>query len=262
MTIFKIASIAEPELMFPPRLHVSGDLAADSPVALDAGQAHYLGRVLRLGVGAPVLLFNGRDGEWTATIAHLGRADATAVPGHRLRPQNGSADLWLCFAPLKKDATDAIVIKATELGATRLMPVLTRRTESVRVNTGRLRANAVEAAEQTERLDLPEIAEPVTLDRLLAAWPVARPLLVCAEAGPARPLAAVAAGMADAPVGFLVGPEGGFTPEELDLLRDLPFVRAVGLGPRILRADTAALAALAIWQAIRGDGAARPPMRG
>lgn len=246
------------------RLYVEQTLAARGEIALDADRTHYLRNVLRLKEGAAVALFNGSDGEWRARIGRLGKRDAVLVAETQLRPQMPVPDLWLVFAPIKRQRIDWLVEKATELGVARMIPVLTRRTVVTRVNGERLRAHAVEAAEQTERLDVPMIEDAVTLEKLLRDWPVDRRLLVCAEAGDARPVADIldeGRGKPAAPMAIMTGPEGGYAPEELDALARLPFVTAVGLGPRILRADTAAIAALACWQAMLGDGAARPPHR-
>lgn len=246
------------------RLHVAADLAAGGAVDLAPEQAHYVSRVMRLGPGDALLLFNGRDGEWLAEIAETAKGRVRVRPEHRTREQRPEPGPWLAFAPLKKAETVFLVEKATELGVERLIPVATRRTVGGRVNVQRLIANAVEAAEQCERLTVPTVAEPTTLSRLLADWPRERTMFVGDERGGGKPLAEVL--MASRPKasetapshGFLIGPEGGFEREELDGLRDLPFVTRVGLGPRILRAETAAVAALACWQAIVGDGA-RPP---
>jgi 16S rRNA (uracil1498-N3)-methyltransferase len=242
-----------------PRLYVQDALADGLAVPLDAAQVHKLRDVLRLAPGADLILFNGRDGEWSARIERLARSGGEARAEAVLRPQAVGPDLVLCFAPVKRDATDLIVEKAVELGVAMLQPVVTRRTEAARVNLERLRAIAVEAAQQCERLDVPAVAAPLPLDRLVAGWPAGRPLLLCAESGTARPLAEVAA--SGGPAGILTGPEGGFTPEEIDLVLRCPDAIAVGLGPRILRAETAALAALAVWQAVAGDWRVRPPRR-
>ncbi|NNG04262.1 MAG: 16S rRNA (uracil(1498)-N(3))-methyltransferase [Inquilinus sp.] len=244
------------------RLFVDVPLAAARPVPLAAAQAHYLRAVLRLAPGRRVALFNGVDGEWLARLTALDRRGGSAEPLARRREQTASGDLWLCFAPLKKSATDFVLAKATELGAAVLQPVLTRRTEAARVNLERYRAATVEAAEQCERLDVPAVREPVPLARLLADWPAERALLVCAERGPAMPIAEAAARLAGRPAAILIGPEGGLAQSELDGLGELPFVHGVSLGARILRADTAAAAALACWQAIAGDWRERPPDRG
>ena len=244
------------------RLYVSEPLASGSEIALNEGQAHYLRSVLRLKPGRGVLLFNGRDGEWLAELTELRKSGGAAQALSLRRPQAPEPDLWLLFAPIKGDRIDAVAEKATELGASRLQPVMTRHTVVGRVNLDRLRARAVEAAEQCERLTVPEVMEPRPLRESLENWPGERRLFACAEAGPVRPMADVLAGGArNAAAAVLVGPEGGFSPGELDLLKELPFVTAVGLGPRLLRADTAAFAALALWQAFGGDGDRRPPRR-
>ncbi|MEE8270361.1 MAG: 16S rRNA (uracil(1498)-N(3))-methyltransferase [Alphaproteobacteria bacterium] len=243
------------------RLFVAAALADGVAVALAGDRAHHLRTVLRLAPGDTVALFNGADGEWAARIETLDKGAASLSVVRRRRAQAAGTDLWLCFAPLKKAATGFVVEKATELGASVLLPVLTRRTSTARVNIDRLGANAVAAAEQCERLDVPAVRPPVALAVLLAGWPADRALLLCAEAGPAPPVADLAPRLAGRPAAILVGPEGGFAKSELDGLGKLPFVHAVGLGPRILRADTAALAALACWQALAGDGRGRPPDR-
>ncbi|MGB8840967.1 MAG: 16S rRNA (uracil(1498)-N(3))-methyltransferase [Aliidongia sp.] len=234
------------------RLYVTAPLGVGAAVQLDSDQTHYLRGVLRLGPGDTLALFDGKAGEWLAVIETLGKHAGVARLDRQTRPQPVEAELWLLFAPVKRTRIDLIVEKATELGATRLMPVITRRTNVARVNTERLRAVAREAAEQTERLSVPEIAEPQRLDQALAAFPADRRLIMCDESGTAPPIAQ-ALSQGPAPLGFVIGPEGGFAPEELDGLRKLPFVTPVGLGPRILRADTAAFAALAIFQALAGD---------
>ena len=244
------------------RLHVEDDLAEGRSVGLDHARAHFLRSVLRLGAGAPVALFNGRDGEWSARIDALGKGWASLSVETRRRAQWSGPDIWMLFAPIKRARLDFLVEKATELGASRLLPVTTRHTAVSRVNRERLVANTREAAEQCERLDVPEVAEARPLFHVLGDWPPERRLLVCAEAGPSRPIDAVLKAAAEGPQGpwaLLTGPEGGFSQSELDALRKLPFVTPVGLGPRILRADTAALAALACWQAVLGDGQDSPP---
>ncbi len=205
----------------------------------------------------PWRFFNGRDGEWRAVIAGAARHAVTLRCETQTRPQRAEPDVWLAFAPLKKTPMDFLIGKATELGASRLLPVFTRHTAAERVKIERLRAQAVEAAEQCERLSVPEVAEAMALERLLAAWPAGRRLLVLDETGGGRPIATVLAdGRGDGappPHGILVGPEGGFAIAELDAMRKLAFVTPVGVGPRILRAETAALAALSCWQALVGD---------
>jgi len=216
---------------------------------------------MRLGVGDPLTLFNGREGEWAAAISRAGKGTIEVTIDDRLRPQREEPGPWLAFAPVKKARTDFIVEKATELGVSRLLPVITRRTGPSRVNVARLAATAIEAAEQCGRLTVPRIDEPLTMDKLAADWPSDRTLLVLDETGAGRPLAEVlqasCPGNTGSPYpnqGILAGPEGGFDPSELDGFDILPFVIRVGLGPRTLRTETAALSALACWQAILGDG--------
>lgn len=239
------------------RLFVEADLAAGIEAPLGEAQVHYLRHVMRRPDGAPLLLFNGRDGEWQAALAARGKKSAVAEVGDQTRAQAADPDVWLCFAPVKRARIDYIAEKATELGVSVLQPVLTRHTAVERVNVERLRANAIEAAEQTERLSVPEIRAPVDLSRLLANWPVGRRLLMCDETGGGPPIADALGGLdataRAAPWAIMIGPEGGFAAEELSALRRIRDVMAVGLGPRILRADTAALAAIACWQALVGD---------
>ena len=235
------------------RLHVTAGLGPGLTVDLDKAQAHYLGNVLRLPAGAEVGLFNGRDGEWRGRIASLAKARGSVTLEDQLRPQVPEPDLWLCFAPIKRARIDLVAEKASELGASVLQPIFTRRTIVTRVNGERLRANALEAAEQCERLTVPEVREPVALDRLLAAWPADRRLLLCDESGTARPAADALAQPTPGPWAVMIGPEGGFAPGTFAALRRLPGLLAVSLGPRLLRADTAAIAALTLWQAWLGD---------
>ena len=239
------------------RLFVASPLSSGSEVALDEAQVHYLRSVMRRSDGAPLLLFNGRDGEFRATLEGRGRKAAVARVEERTREQHPEPDLWLCFAPIKRARIDYVAEKATELGVAVLQPVLTHHTAVDRVNVDRLRAHALEAAEQTERLSVPEVREPVSFERLLQGWPEGRSLLVCDETGGGPPVAEALGGLdaaaRAAPWAILIGPEGGFDAAELSQLRRIRHVMAVGLGPRILRADTAAVAALACWQALVGD---------
>ena len=235
------------------RLYIEAGLAEGAPVAANADQAHYLGRVMRLGAGDAVTLFNGQDGEWRAVIDHIDKRRAELLPETQIRPQAEAPGPWLAFAPVKKTGTDFIVQKATELGASHLIPVATANTQTGRTNTDRLTATAVEAAEQCERLSVPEVSEMRNLDALLDAWPDDRRLFVLDETGGGVPLAPALAGESAGAAGFLTGPEGGFHTRELDRFAKLSFVTPVTLGPRILRAETAALAALAVAQAVAGD---------
>lgn len=237
------------------RLFVTADLVAGLAVALTAPQAHYLTHVLRLSTGATLALFNGRDGEWQARLEATGKRVA-AIPIEQRRQQELAPDLWLLFAPVKRAPIDFLAAKATELGVAALYPVTTRRTVVERVNLDRLTANVIEAAEQSERLSVPEVHPPQPLERLVDRWPAGRRLLLCDESGLAPPIAAALQALPLSRWAVLVGPEGGFAETELDALRKLPFVCAVGLGPRVLRSDTAALAALAVVQALHGDWAA------
>lgn len=235
------------------RLYSSASLIGGAPIELDRAAAHRLRDVMRLTPGAPVAVFNERDGEWLCRIAESGRSRVRLEVGHRLRPAAPETDLWLLFAPIKRARIDWLVEKATELGAARLLPVWTERTQVERLNLDRLRAHARAAAEQTERLSLPELDEPQPLARALEGWPVGRRLVLCDETGAGVPIAEAAAGLGAGPLALLTGPEGGFAATELDALGKLSFVTRVGLGPRVLRADTAALAALAVLQATAGD---------
>ncbi len=237
------------------RLFVDDDLAAAAGFTLGRDQSHYLQNVMRRAVGDRVAVFNGRDGEVWAEIVETRRGAVSLILGERIRDQAPEPDLWLVFAPIKRTAVNFVVTKATELGVSRIVPVITARTNSARINTRRLHANAIEAAEQSERLSVPTVDEPVRLPALLEEWPAERQMLVGDETGAGRPISDVAAELMEnpGPVAVMTGPEGGFAPDELDQLRDLPFVTPVGLGPRVLRADTAALAALAVVQAVAGD---------
>jgi 16S rRNA (uracil1498-N3)-methyltransferase len=236
-----------------PRLYVEAGLASGGSVELEAGQAHYLRSVLRLGRGAAVAGFNAVDGEWLCRIAKVAKSRMWLTVERLLRVPEPGADLWLLFAPIKRARLDWLVEKATELGASALLPVWTARTQSERLNLERLRAHAVGAAEQSERLSVPELRPPEALDRVLAAWSPERRLIVCDESGAGEPISEAARRLAAGPLALLVGPEGGFDQTELDALSKLSFVTRIGLGPRVLRAETAALAALAVFQAIAGD---------
>jgi 16S rRNA (uracil1498-N3)-methyltransferase len=220
-------------------------------VALSADQAHYLFAVMRLGKGAVVALFNGRDGEWRAEVMEAGKRGGVLVCDSQTKGLQLPPDLWLLFAPIKKARTDFIVEKAAEMGVRRIVPVQTRHTNSERIRQDRLQAHAVEAAEQCGGTFVPEVADLVALDRLLAGWPADRRILWCDEVlvGARVALEELEAG----PWAILIGPEGGFSDGEAAKLRGMPQVVPVSLGPRILRADTAAVAALALWQSVLGD---------
>lgn len=232
-----------------PRLFVDQELRNGENLRLDGAPANYLASVLRLGPGAQVKLFDDRTGEWLGKIVEASRKRVTLRVEQRLRERDEVPDLWLLFAPVKRGRVDWLVEKATELGAARLIPVITRRTVVDRLNLDRLRAHAIEAAEQCDRTQLPKLEEPRKLEQVLAGWPSDRPLYFADELG-GVPLAEAAA---PAPAAILIGPEGGFTQEERERIRAVPSARAVALGPRILRAETAAAAAVALWMAAAGD---------
>jgi len=282
------------------RLYVEAPLAQGAMIEASEGQAHYLLHVMRARAGDRVSLFNGRDGEWLAQLTEISKRSCAFTLEHQLRPQDTSPDIWFCFAPIKKTPADYLTQKATELGVSVLQPVMTRRTIISRVNVDRMRANAIEAAEQSDRLTVPDVREAMPLEKLLIQWPASRRILFCDEAGEAPPIAEALASQSPPPFAgggelraqrsssgegtfeaeplpqsshsvhvqiapsrkgrgvydswaILTGPEGGFDPAERDAIRGKPFVTAVSLGPRILRADTAALASLAVWQALAGD---------
>ncbi len=237
-----------------PRLCVPDDLATGATIALAPEAVNYLVNVLRLGAGARVLLFNGRDGEFAAALGPLERKRAALTLGERLRGQEFPPDVDYLFAPLKHARLDYMAQKAVEMGARRLIPVITRRTQVARLNLERLQANAREAAEQCGVIWLPEVAEPRSLAAALANWPADRLLIFCDEDAPlANPLAALAAEKDAKGVSLLIGPEGGFDEAERHAILAAPRVLRLSLGPRILRADTAAVAALALIQARFGD---------
>lgn len=242
-----------------PRLHVTFPLSEDENVVLGPGPTHYLTHVIRTRPGDPVRIFNGEDGEWRAEVVRHPKTkkDGIEVRVRQLiREQTAEPDLWLCAAPIKRAHYDFMIQKATELGVRVIQPLLTSRTQIRDVNPERLLQIAIEAAEQSERLTIPDVREPITLDRLVATWPEKRLPILCAEAGEAQPIAqALGGGLAHAraSAAVITGPEGGFMAEEIERLKLLPEALAVRLGPRILRADTAALAALSCWQAQCGD---------
>src|SRR5215510_3434395 len=236
------------------RLFVESPLGKGANVTLSDAQTHYLLRVMRAGEGDRLQVFNGKDGEWRAVIAQARKHAAALMCEAQTAPQTEVPDLWLVFAPIKKTPADYIAQKATELGVRVLQPVLTHRTIARRVNTTRLMSNAIEAAEQSGRVSVPEVREAIGLEALLRSWSHERRIIFCDEAGDAQPIAdALSKTKGDGPWAVLTGPEGGFDPEERSLLRANAFVVPVTLGPRIMRADTASLAALSLFQAIVGD---------
>lgn len=231
------------------RLYVTAPLGEGETLTLDRDQSHYLINVMRIPADASILLFNGRDGEWRGTITKAAKKAVEILLTVQTRPQHAEPDVWVCFAPIKKDRTDFIIEKSTELGVARLQPVFTERTQTSRVNVDRLRATAREAGEQSERLSVPEVHEPVNLQTLLDDWPADRRLIHLDETGTGAPLAKVLMDGADG-IGFLIGPVGGFAPDEVEMISGHPSSIAADLGPRILRAETACTAALGVRQSI------------
>ncbi len=235
------------------RLYVEHPLGAGQTIPVDRDQAHYLFGVMRQGAGAQVALFNGRDGEWLAEVAEAGKRSGVLICHEQTRPLQMPPDLWLLFAPIKKARTDFIVEKAAEMGAARILPVQTDFTNSERIRQDRLQAHAIEAAEQCGGTYVPEVAELQKLSRLLDRWPEERQLMFCDEAEVGNALQLAAEHHKDAPWAILIGPEGGFSEGERKRLHALPQAHVVSLGPRILRADTAAVAAMTLWQQALGD---------
>jgi 16S rRNA (uracil1498-N3)-methyltransferase len=235
-----------------PRLYVQPTLQEGADIALDRAQSHYLGTVLRVRPGSRVLVFNGRDGEWSATVGRA-KPGVVLVVGARTRAQTSPSDLHYLFAPLKAARLDYMVQKAVEMGVARLTPVITRFTQVARVNVERMRANVVEAAEQCGILSLPDVKRPVRLMQVLAEWKPPRRLVFCDEDAEGLDPVATLSSLSPSPVAVLIGPEGGFAQEERAALLNVPNVVRLSLGPHILRADTAAVAALALVQACVGD---------
>lgn len=239
-----------------PRLFVPHDLAPAAELTLDKEQSLYLAAVLRKSVGDEVVLFNGRDGAWLCRLTSDSKKSVALAVTEQIAPQTEGSDLWYGFAPLKNERLDYVVQKAVEMGAGTIQPVMTQFTQVHRLKTDRLHSNAIEAAEQCEVLSVPTIAPEITLERLLADWPQAqgaRKLIFADEAEASSSPVDTLEAIRGAPVGLLIGPEGGFSQSEREKLRALPFVVPISLGPRILRADTAAVAAMAVIQAIIGD---------
>ena len=234
-----------------PRLFVSDALCEGHCVTIEGNPAHYLARVMRVAPGDAVILCDNQTGEWAASVTQVGKRQVTVEIAKHLRPREGVPDMWLCPALLKKDRFDLVLEKATELGAAKLQPVITRRCVADKLNLERARAITVEAAEQCARTALPDIAEPVKLDALLRSWPDDRRLFFADESGGAPAARAFAAH--SGPAAILIGPEGGFDASERELLRAHPNVSPIALGPRILRGETAAIAALALWMGTCGD---------
>ncbi|MHB2266989.1 16S rRNA (uracil(1498)-N(3))-methyltransferase [Aliihoeflea sp. PC F10.4] len=235
------------------RLFVTDALSGDVEIALGTQQSHYLSNVLRMREGSDVLLFNGRDGEWLATVSQIAKKCVRLVPREQTRPQPAALDLLYCFAPIKAGRLDYMVQKAVEMGAGTLQPVITQHTQVSKIGTDRFQANALEAAEQCGILAVPEVHDAIKLDRLLAGWDESRALIFCDESAAGDNPVDTLQTLNGRKLALIVGPEGGFSDAERRQLHALPYVTAIPLGPRILRADTAAVAALAVIQATIGD---------
>jgi 16S rRNA (uracil1498-N3)-methyltransferase len=235
------------------RLFLDLPLVMGGTLTVDGPQAHYLATVLRMKVSDAVLVFNGRDGEWRAEIAELRKKALTLVPVEQTRPQPPALDFIFAFAPIKAGRLDYLVQKAVEMGAGTIQPVITQHTQMTRIGTDRLQANALEAAEQCGILALPKVEDAIGFDAFLARWDAGRRLIFCDEAEASQNPLPILAQITDQRLGVVIGPEGGFSDAERKQLRALPFVTAIPLGPRILRADTAAVAAMAVIQAAIGD---------
>lgn len=236
-----------------PRLYVPFDLAADTAQHLDKNQSNYLAAVLRKKPGAEIIVFNGRDGAWRATLATSNKKSLEIQVQDQVCPQTTPIDLTYLFAPLKTARLDYMVQKATEMGVAAMQPVLTEFTQSPKIKLDRIRANCIEAAEQCEILSVPNVREPIKLADLLDQWDAARTLIFCDEAAPEQNALAALTPLKGKQLALLIGPEGGFSPDERAALRACEFVMPISLGPRIMRADTAAVAALALVQAVAGD---------
>ena len=234
------------------RLFYPESLVEGQEISLPADQSRYLTRVMRLETGAIVRVFNGQDGEWQCTLAGTPKS-AILVPQKQVRSQISGPDLTLLFAPIKKARTDFIVEKATELGVRTIQPVFTDYCQTNRVRIDRFESLAIEAAEQTERMDIPNVLEARALPKVLSEWDVTRPLIFCDESAQASPMQTYSKQLHEKPAAILIGPEGGFSPKEREMLRSLDFVTPITLGPRILRAETAVVSALTLWQSLVGD---------
>ncbi len=235
------------------RLFIDASLSAETRYEVSADQFNYLANVLRLEAGARLLVFNGRDGEWLAEVTYPSRKKIMLQPVEQTRPQPEASDLHYLFAPLKVGRLDYLVQKAVEMGAGLLQPVMTQHVQGRITNLDKLKANVVEAAEQCGVLSIPDVAEPSRLTDLLDRWPAERRIIFCDEGDAGQNPLPILSAVKERQLALLVGPEGGFSEEERELLHGLPFVTAIPLGPRILRADTAAVAALAVIQATIGD---------
>jgi len=244
------------------RIYTENELLKDGVVELVKEQAHYLCNVMRQKEGEEILVFNGASGEWLAKINSISKKNCSLQMVKQTREQKSEPDIWLCFAPVKNAPINYLVQKATELGVSKLVPVFTQRTVVSRVNTERLKLIAVEAAEQSRRLTVPEIEEPVKLSALINGWDENRGLILCDESGGGKPFAKALNDDSRKKYSIIIGPEGGFSQSEFEMLKNKPYVIAVGMGPRILRADTAAIAALTSYMNVLGDWDEQPNFGG
>lgn len=244
------------------RLFTPHDLTNGSILPLTESNIHYLSKVMRKKEGDQILLFNGRDGEWICNIGEMGKKSGSANAVWQTRPQKNEPDIWLCFAMVKNTPMSNILQKATELGAAKLQPVITEYTNSDRFNANRAEAIILEAAEQSERLTIPEIADPVTFKKLLEDWDKGRKIILCDESGSGSPAVAALTKLTKGKYAIFTGPEGGFSKTEFEILRKHPYIIPIGMGPRILRADTAAIAALACCMSVLGDWDEPPHFEG
>jgi 16S rRNA (uracil1498-N3)-methyltransferase len=235
------------------RLYTKNPLSLSNSIELLKENVHYLSNVMRKKVGYQLVLFNGRDGEWLGDIEFLDKKSGQVRLLKQLRPQKAEPDIWLCFALVKNAPINNLVEKATELGVGVLQPVITQHTITSKVNTERLLANAIEAAEQSERITIPKVNEPLKLEALLEKWDATRKLILCDESGAGQPIDKALRALGKSPCAIIIGPEGGFSQTEFEIMQNKPYIVRVGMGPRILRADTAAIAALTCYQSILGD---------
>lgn len=240
------------------RLYITNDLQDGELATLSPDQSHYLTRVMRMKEGQNILVFNGRDGEYLAEIISANKNNCTINLINKTKEQKQSPDIWLCFAPVKNAPLNFVIQKATELGASALWPVITKNTVVSRVNTERLKANAIEAAEQSRRLDVPEIFEPEKFKQLLSNWPEDRKIIFCDESGNGQPAKEALASLKKGKYAIFIGPEGGFSREEFEIIISKHYIIPICMGPRILRADTAAIAALTCVQNFLGDWDEKP----
>lgn len=243
-------------------LFIENPIITDSIISLGKGQSHYLANVMRRKNGDQILLFNGKDGQWQAEITQVSKKNTQVKVTKQTKQQLDEPDVWLCFAPVKNAPIYNIAQKATELGVAKLQPVITQNTITSKVNTDRIKANTIEAAEQCQRLTVPDVANPLQLEDMLDKWPNDRTLILCDESGNGTTFIKAFNDPKKGKYAILIGPEGGFTQTEFELMRKCNYVKSVSMGPRILRADTAAIAALTCYMSILGDWDEQPHFEG